>query len=438
MIDLASLVSDLIRIDTSAPHGDAIPAIGLVTEVLEAAGIPLNTLSADRNRPILLATVAGVGSAPPLLLHGHLDVVGADENAWTHDPFGGEVIDGWIWGRGALDMKGPVAMMIDALIRCSTGPAPAGDIILCLVTDEETGGERGAGYLVNEHPELFNGVRYAIGEFGGFTFGFAGGRFSPIQVSERTGVPLEITFRGAGGHGSLPTHDGALAKLGRALVRLDRGHLPPRITPAARAMLEAIAPHAANPYRLMIARLLDPRTSRPVFNAVHRRLGSIASILAPTAAATGVDAGSEINVIPSAATLTVDGRMLPGMTAEEFVADIETLIDVECEVHVLEDTRSMPLDPNMSLFDLLASVVRSMDPLAVPIPYLSPAVTDARWFSRLGIQCYGFTPMPLPIEFDFAATVHGADERIPVASLVPGSDAMLALLTGYGRNGTEP
>ena len=432
-MDLASLVSDLIRIDSSAPSGDAVGIVQLVAQVLGSAGIPVNEISSDPDRPILLATVTGSGSAPPLLVHGHLDVVGADENDWAHDPFGGDIIDGWIWGRGALDMKGPIAMMIDAVIRCSSGPAPAGDIILCLVTDEETGGERGAGYLVDQHPELLRGVRYAIGEFGGFTFGFAGGRFSPIQVSERTGVPMEITFRGSGGHGSLPTHDGALAKLGRALVKLDRGYLPPRITPAARAMLEAIAPHVAKSYRFMIEKLLDPRTSRAVFWATHRRLGSIASILAPTATPTVVDAGSEINVVPSTATLAIDARMLPGMTVPEWIADIRSLIDVECDVHVLEDGTSLPLHPDMSLFDLLASAARAMDPLAVPIPYLSPAVTDARWFSRLGIQCYGFTPMSLPTDFDFAATVHGANERIPVNALEPGADALLAVLSGYGR-----
>lgn len=305
------------------------------------------------------------------------------------------------------------------------------------LSDEETGGERGAGYLVNERPELFDGVQFALGEFGGFTFGFAGGRFSPIQISERTGVPLDITFRGPSGHGSLHVHDGAMYKLGRALVRLERRHFPLRITPASRAMLQAIAPHVSAPHRFIIQRLLDPRTGRPVFSVVRGHLGSIASVLSPTASATMVEAGHAINVCPGAATLSVDGRLLPGMTAREFVTDLRSLIDIECVIDILEEAPSMPVEPDMSLFDLLASAVTTMDPLAVPIPYVSPAVTDARWFSRLGIQCYGFTPMSLPVDFDFAATVHGADEPIPVSSLGPGSDALLAVFTGYGRSGED-
>ena len=437
MIDLPELVSDLIRIDTSATGGEASTAIELLADLLDSAGIAPSVLVADPERPILIATVPGTGKAPPLLLQAHVDVVGADGSSWTRDPFGGEIVDGWIWGRGALDMKGPLAMMVDAVISLASGPAPAGDIIFCVVSDEETGGTVGAGHLVRERSDLLDGVRIALGEFGGFSYRFGGAKFSPIQVSERTGVPLEITFHGEGGHGSLGVTDGVMGKLGAALVALELGHLEFRLTPTARAMLEAMAPHVSSVHRFAIRRLLDPRTGRATYAAIRNRLGPIASILSPTATATKVNAGRASNVVPSSARLSVDGRMLPGMTVDELIADIATLLGVECDIRALGESPAMPLEPDMSLFPLLVSAIGTMDPTAVAIPYLSPAATDARWFSRLGIQCYGFTPMLLPTGFDFSATVHGADERIPIDTLQPGSDALLDVLSRYGRAGAS-
>lgn len=412
-------------------------AIDLLADILDSAGIAPLVFAADPERPILIATVSGTGDAPPLLLQAHVDVVGADETSWTRDPFGGEIVNGWIWGRGALDMKGPIAMMVDALIRLAAGPAPAGDVIFCVVSDEETGGTLGAGHLVRERADLLEGVRFALGEFGGFSYYFGGAKFSPIQVSERTGAPLEITFRGRGGHGSLPVTDGVMGKLGAALVALDRNRLPLRVTPPARAMFEAMAPHVSPVHRFAIQRLLDPRTSRSTFAAIRHRLGAIESILSPTATATKVHVGDAANVLPSKASLTVDGRLLPGMMADELIAEVASLVGVECEIRLLGESHAAPLEPDMSLFPLLASAISTLDPTAVPIPYLSPAATDARWFSRLGIQCYGFTPMVLPAGFDFSATVHGADERIPADTLQPGSDALFDVLSRYGRDGAS-
>jgi acetylornithine deacetylase/succinyl-diaminopimelate desuccinylase-like protein len=433
VIDAATLLSELIRIDTTNPPGRERDAVELIASVLADEGIDHQTYARDPERPSLVARVPGDGTAPPLLVQGHLDVVGVTDQRWDRDPFSGEIVDGWVWGRGALDMKGPIVMMLDALVRAKHGHPPAGDIILCLVPDEEDGGGFGAGFLVTEHPELFDGVEYALGEFGGFPFVFDGVRFSPIQISERVGVDFRITFRGEPGHASMPQPGGAMAKLGRALVNLDRKHLPVHLTPPTRLMLEAMAPHVSPPTRLAIRGLLDDRTAPATVAALRSRLGRMENLFRNTTTPTIVRGGDKINVIPAEVTLTLDGRMLPGLDPVTMRDELAEAIGVECDISFSTESSGIPAEPNMGLFDLLASAVRRMDPGLIPIPYMTPAITDARWFSKLGITCYGFTPMLLPVDFAFEATVHGANERIPVSALGPGSDAYLDVFQRHGR-----
>jgi acetylornithine deacetylase/succinyl-diaminopimelate desuccinylase-like protein len=434
VIDVAELLSALIQIDTTNPPGGERATVELIGTVLADHGIEYQTFAEDPERPSLIARVRGEGSAAPLLLHGHLDVVGVTGQRWEHDPFAGEIIDGWVWGRGALDMKGPIAMMIDALVRLTQGHPPAGDIILCLVPDEEDGGSEGAGYLVTEHPELFDGVEYALGEFGGFPFVFDNVRFSPIQVSERIGVDFHVTFRGDPGHASMPVPGGAMAKLGEALVNLDTKHLPVHLTPPTRMMLEAMSQHVSPTTRLAIRGMLDERTAGATVAALRSRLGRMENLFRNTATPTIVGGGDKRNVIPAEVTLRLDGRMLPGQSPVSFRDEIKELLDVECDIAFGTERSDSQADPDMGLFHLLASAVRTMDPGAIPIPYMTPAITDARWFSRLGITCYGFTPMRLPADFAFETTIHGANERIPVAALRPGANAYLDVFQRYGRS----
>lgn len=437
MIDVADLLRDLIRIDTTNPPGMERRAVELVRSVLAHNGIQSETFAKDADRPSLVARIPGEGAAPPLLVHGHLDVVGVTDQRWDHDPFSGDVVDGWIWGRGALDMKGPIAMMIDALVRLSQGHPPAGDIVLCLVPDEENGGAFGAGYLVNEHAYLFEGVEYALGEFGGFPYQFDGVRFSPIQISERIGVDFHVTFRGDSGHASMPVPGGAMGKLGAALVDLERKQMPVHVTAATRLMLEAMAPHVSPPVRLAIRAMLDQRTAPAAVAALRSRLGAVGSVLRNTVTPTIVSGGDKINVIPAETGLTLDGRMLPGLDPVTMRDELANLLDVDCEISFEAERSGIPAVPDMGLFDLLASAIRRMDRGLTPIPYMSPAVTDARWFSQLGIACYGFTPMPLPAGFAVESTVHDANERIPVSALRPGADAYLDVFQRYGRH-TSP
>jgi acetylornithine deacetylase/succinyl-diaminopimelate desuccinylase-like protein len=432
MIDPVALAQALVRIDTTNPPGNEGPAVAVLRDVLEVADVPCEVYAADPDRPNLVARLGGRGDAPPLLLQGHLDVVPTTGQQWTRDPFGGDIVDGWLWGRGTLDMKGGLAMFTDAVVRWATGDEPPpGDVILCALADEEASGRFGAQFLVEQHPEIFDGVRHCIGEFGGFSFRLDDTVFYPIQVAERVSVRIHLTVRGPGGHGSLPLRGGATAKLGRVLTALDRKRTPVHVTPASRSMLEAMVEHASGPTALALRALLDERTAGPMLRLLRGRLGVMESLLRNTVCVTVVRGGDKHNVIPAKSTVTLDGRMLPGLDPADMVDEVRALVGGDVEITYETDAAPSPPEPDMALFPLLADIVREQDPNGVPIPYMSPAVTDGRWFSALGIQPYGFMPMDLPPEFDFGATVHGADERVPVDALRTGADAIDQLIRRY-------
>ncbi|HAF19273.1 MAG TPA: peptidase M20, partial [Chloroflexi bacterium] len=210
---VVELTRDLIRLDTTNPPGEEHLAVELVERLLRDAKIDCARYESEPGRPNLVARVKGRGEAPPLLLQGHVDVVTTVNQDWRHRPFGGDIIDGYLWGRGALDMKSGVAMMVGAVIRAQARGGAAGDLVLTVLADEEAGGICGARWLVDAHPELFTGIRHAIGESGGVALHVGGRRFYPIMVSEKRGCQMLVTLRGAGGHGSVPAHGGAMAKL---------------------------------------------------------------------------------------------------------------------------------------------------------------------------------------------------------------------------------
>lgn len=430
MIDAPSLLSELIRVDTTNPPGHEAAAAALIAQALHDRGIATETYAKERQRPNVVARVKGRGEASPLLLQAHMDVVPTTDQQWTRDPLGGEIVDGWIWGRGALDMKGPLVMMLDALARVAADDEPPpGDVIFMALADEERLGTFGARFLVEQHAELFDGVRFCLGEFGGFPFRLGGKRFYPIQIAERSGVYLECTFDGPAGHGSLGVEGGAMGRVGKALVALERKRLPVQITPAARLMLEGLAAHTSGATRLAVRALLDERSARIALGALRSRLGVLEPMVRSTVNATIVQGGSSPNVVPASVTLGLDGRMLPGITVEEMVTQVRQVIgdDVTITPHT-EGLAPVAGEPDMALFDTLAAAIRRLDPEALPLPYLMPAVTDGRWFATLGIQPYGFHPMDLPEGFDFQSTVHAADERLPVHALEFGAAAIADVL----------
>jgi acetylornithine deacetylase/succinyl-diaminopimelate desuccinylase-like protein len=429
----AELLQKLICFDTTNPPGNEAACINYVDEVLTAAGFETQVLGCDEARPNLVARLAGRGEAPPLLMYGHVDVVTTEGQEWTHPPFEGIIDDGFVWGRGALDMKGEVVIMLSALMRAKAeGLEPPGDVILAVVSDEEAGGECGARYLVEDQAHLFDGVRYAIGEAGGFTFWVGDRKLYPIMVAEKQMCWMKATLRGRGGHGSMPLRGQAMGKLADLLQRLDRHRLPVHVTPIARRMIEDMASVLPPAQRLALRQLLNPRLTGTMLN----RLGPMAEVLGPllhnTVSPTILRAGTKINVIPSEVSVELDGRLLPGYGPDDMVAELRDLLGDEVELEILRFEPGPP-EADMGLFDTLAGILREADPEGKASPLLLAGVTDGRHFARLGIQTYGFTPMKMPRGFDLWKLAHGADERVPVEALDFGCEATFKLLQRFGE-----
>ena len=426
------ILERLIRFPTVNPPGDERDCVLYVRDVLQAAGVQSQLFARDPARPSLVARLAGRGEAPPLLLYGHVDVVPVADQAWTVPPFDAVERDGFLWGRGALDDKGSVAMKVSAVLRAKErGLVPAGDVILAVVPDEEAGGEFGARFLVEQHPDLFAGVRYGLEEAGGFTVHLGGRRFYPIQVGEKQPCALTVTVRGRGGHGSFRHTGGATAKLGRALTTLDRRRLPVHVIEPVRTMIWAIADAMPRTQGAVLRRL----TTTALTDRVLRLAGPQAArvfdpLLHNTVSPTIVRGGVRVNVVPSEAELVLDGRVLPGFGADDLVREVRDLLGPDAEVRV-DSFEPYPGGIDMGLFETLAAAVRAQDPAAIPIPYVTMATTDGRHFARLGIQSYGFTPMELPAGYDFATMAHGADERIPVGAVDWGTDVIYRVIETY-------
>jgi acetylornithine deacetylase/succinyl-diaminopimelate desuccinylase-like protein len=427
------LLQNLIRFDTTNPPGNEVQCVRYINSLLTNAGFETSILAKDSNRPNLIARLKGQGIAPPLLLYGHVDVVSTANQNWTHPPFEGKVVDGYVWGRGALDMKGGIAMMLAAFLRAKAEDlTPAGDIVLAILSDEEAGSDYGANYIVENHAEQFEGIRYAIGEFGGFPLYIGKQKFYAIQVADKRFCWMKVILRGPGGHASTPVRGGIMARLAKLLQSLDQQRLPVHITPVARQMLESIAAAVPVPMNSVFQQLLDPALTDAVLDQFGPQGSMFDAMLHNTVNATVVQGGGKINVIPSEIILKLDGRLLPGYTFDNMVAELRPIIGEDAEVEIIRYDPPTP-EPDMGLFDTLAGILSKADPGAIPVPLLLTATTDAKHFARLGIQTYGFTPMNLPEEFFFFNLIHAADERIPVEAVNFGANAVYEALQNCGE-----
>lgn len=411
------LLQRLIQFDTTNPPGNEAECIAFIDQLLTQAGIETKLLGRSPLRPSLIARLHGQGNAAPLLLYGHVDVVPAESQRWQRPPFSGELADGYIWGRGALDMKGGVAMMLTAFLRAKAENTQLpGDVVLAILPDEETGGDHGAGFLVESHPEEFSGIRYALGESGGFSFPIGKRRFYPMQVAEKQICWLRVRFRGPGGHGSMPVRGGAMAKLAGFLRRLDTRSLPIHVTQPARLTFETVASALGGASRLVMSRLLNPVLSGPLLRLMGERGRLFSPLLRNTVSPTILQASDSFNVIPGEVTVYLDGRLLPGFGPHDLISEVRAVGGDDNEIEVVRFD-PCPSGLDMGLFDTLAGILREADPEGVPCPLLNSGVTDGRFFSRLGIQTYGFLPMRLPDDFNFTQAAHADDERIPAEAI---------------------
>jgi acetylornithine deacetylase/succinyl-diaminopimelate desuccinylase-like protein len=412
--EVSDLLSELIRINTSNPTHPERPAAEWVAAKLDEVGIASQIIEAEPGRASTIARIEGTDSSrPPLLIHGHLDVVPAEAAEWSVDPFGGEIRDGYLWGRGAIDMKDMDAMTL-ALVRewARTGRKPPRDIVLAFVSDEEAGGRQGAHYLVDHHADLFADCSEAISEVGGFSVSLnEHARLYLIQTAEKGIQWLRLRATGRPGHGSMLHDDNAVTRLAAAVSRIGAHEFPIVVTDTVRAMIESLA--------TVTGLDLDPDRPEawlPQLGGMARMIGAV---LRNTANPTMLQAGYKANVIPSSAEATIDARFLPGQ--EQAMLDVlDELIGDGVEREAIVQDIAVETSFDGALVDAMSAAIRAEDSGGHPIPYLMSGGTDAKSFSTLGIRCFGFSPLLLPADLDFAALFHGIDERVPLDGLAFG------------------
>ena len=413
--EVVDLCRDLIRFasvnDGTGRGPGERAAAEHVAGLLSDVGLEVEVLESAPNRTSVIARMEGADpSRPALLMHGHLDVVPAEPKEWTYDPFAGEIADGCLWGRGAVDMLDMDAMILSVVReRMRSGRKPPRDVVIALVADEEAGGVFGAQWLVANHPHLFEGCTEAISEVGGFSLTVRDDlRLYLIETAQKGMGWMRITAEGTPGHGSMTSDDNAVTRLCEAVARLGSYDFPIHVTKTVRAFLDQVS----EAFEIE----LDPGD----MEATVAKLGPLARLvgatLRNTANPTMLDAGYKHNVIPGRASAMIDGRFLPG-----FEADWEREIDAALGPGVTREyihyDIALETDFEGALVEAMSAALRAEDPAARAVPYTLSGGTDAKSFSRLGMRCFGFSPLRLPADLDFSGMFHGIDERVPIESL---------------------
>lgn len=407
---VVQLCSDLIRVDTSPSGEGERAAAEFMAEELSGIGLEPQLLEHLPRRSSVVARIGGTDATrPALLVQAHLDVVAADASAWSVPPFSGEVLDGQVWGRGAVDMKDMIAMVITALrILLARGWRPSRDIVIALLADEEMGGREGAGWLVDTHPDLFEGCSESIGEAGGFSHEVGGGRRAYfVQIAEKGIRWLRLVAHGQGGHGSLIHPGNPIAKLAEALLRVQRYVAPYREIESTQAIVAAA----------------QEWTGEHAGDAALDAIGPLGRLLRPTLrntySITKLGAGLQYNVVPFSAEAGIDGRYVPGYQ-NELLDELRQLVGDLVDVEVVQEGRAVQTCFEGGVPDAIRAAIEKEDPGATVVPTCLPIGTDAKHFDRLGIRHFGFIPLLLPAGYDFASMFHGVDERVPVSSLAAG------------------
>ena len=424
----ARIARDLIRFDTSN-FGEGVAnseteAAEYLGAMLKDIGLTPQYFDSDPGRTSVIARVEGRDSSKPaLVVHGHIDVVPADVANWSVDPFGGEIKDGMLWGRGAVDMKNMAAMIITALTDLGgAGKQPERDLIIAFFADEEAGGVRGSHFLVDNHPELFAGATEAISEVGGYSITLGGERAYLLQTGEKALLWIKLIARGTAAHGSRIIHDNAITKLAEAVATLGRHEWPLRLSATTEELLGELA-------RIL---KVDPQRVSPdeLVLATGTASGFIQATLRTTTNPTLLKAGYKHNVIPDYAEALVDIRTLPG-DEEAVLATVQALVGDDIEIVLMHGDVGLENTFDGALVDAMVGALGAADPGAPVLPYLMSGGTDNKALSKLGIVGYGFAPLKLPADLDFPGMFHGVDERVPLDALVFGRQVLGELLLNY-------
>ncbi|MFF1878898.1 M20/M25/M40 family metallo-hydrolase [Leifsonia sp. NPDC058230] len=426
--ETAVIARDLIRFDTTnygegRSNGET-DAAEYVEARLTAMGLEPRMFDSDPGRTSVVARVPGRDSSKPaLVVHGHLDVVPADPRNWSVDPFGGEIKDGLLWGRGAVDMKNMDAMILTAVGDIlGAGRQPERDLVVAFFADEEDGGRRGSHYLVDNHAELFAGATEAISEVGGYSIDLDGQRAYLMQTGEKSLVWIKLIARGRAAHGSRLIRDNAITRLAEAVVAVGRHEWPIQLTDTTSQLLAEVS------------RILDVDQEQVGPDEIVLRTGTAAGFILATLRATSnptvLNAGYKHNVIPDTAEALIDIRTLPG-DEDRVLGIVRELVGDDIEIEVMHRDVGLEGPFGGPLIDAIVSTLGEHDPGAPVLPYLLSGGTDNKALSKLGITGYGFAPLRLPSDLDFPGMFHGVDERVPLEALVFGRTVLRDLLLSY-------
>jgi acetylornithine deacetylase/succinyl-diaminopimelate desuccinylase-like protein len=415
--EVVSICQDLIRIPSInyGDRGDERAVAAYVVAALKEVGLDPEVIISGENRVNVAVRIEGTDrSRPGLVLHGHLDVVPADAEAWSVDPFGGEIKDGAIWGRGAVDMKDMNAMML-SIIRswARTGYKPPRDIALVFFADEEAGGVWGSRWMVAHRPDVFAGCDEAVSEVGGFSITLENGaRLYLIETAEKGIHWMRLIAEGMAGHGSMINNENAITELAEAVARIGKYEWPVRTPKSVQELLEKVAE--------VLGEEFDPANPDLMVAKLGPAARMIGATLRNTANPTMLEAGYKANVIPQSASAVIDGRFLPGLE-EELTSTIASLVGEHVRVETVIRDKALETSFDGPMVEAMCAALLAADPDAIPVPYCMSGGTDNKALAELGIRGFGFSPLKLPPDLDFMALFHGVDERVPIDALLFGT-----------------
>ncbi len=426
----------LIRLNTTNPPGNELLAADHLARVLREEDIEPTVLESTPGRGNVVARLKGSGELPPLLLYGHIDVVPAEPEHWRYPPFSGEVAEGCVWGRGALDMKGTVAQQLTTFLLLKRLGLPLKrDVIFAATADEEVGGDNsfGIAWLVKHHPDLLR-AEFGVTELGGYNAEFGGKVLFPIQVAEKGVIWFKVRAKGRTGHASAPQDDNAIVHLARAIDRLATNGMPYHLCSAADGFLEAASTGLGGSFGEVLSQLRSPQKAESVLKTVlhdHELKPTFNAMLHNTATPTVLNAGYKTNVTPGIAEVTMDGRNLPGFDTDRFMAELKEVMGVNLEYEVELEAPPIETPHDTPLYKLMADTLRHYEPGAIVVPNMMSGATDAKYLAPLGVPTYGFSPLKLPAGFEYMNLFHAHNERVPVEALTWGLRVFYDVISEY-------
>lgn len=421
---------ELLKIDTSNPPGNETEACYYLKKIFSQNGIETTIIESSQGRGNLVTKLEGEKERNAILLSGHLDVVPAMEKGWTHPPFAGVVDKGFVWGRGAVDMKNMITYSLMTFLTLKRlGISLKRNIIFAGFADEEDGSSFGCKYIVQNFPHLLS-AEYALNETGGFTLHTGGKKLYPVQVANRGHLWLNIKVKGKSGHGSIPDPQSSIMKLIKGIDKLTKTSFGFSSTNTAKEFISEIAESFGGLKKIFLKMLLWKSLHKTIIKLIPDKTQAryFYSILNNTLTPTMLQSGVRVNVIPDIAEAKIDIRLLPGFKKEEILKKIIEILGNDFEIEILSYSNPVEVLQKGEVFEEIQRTIKDMDRDGKVIPYILSGVTDASYLAEIGIKTIGFTPVKLPEDIKFSSLFHAVDERIPLEGFKWGLETYLELI----------